>query len=346
MTKILVLGGSRFIGRHLLQKLKGHDVLVLNRGNVPEDQYLPEGAVAKKVDRNSEDQMREALEGQKFDIVYDVSCITEKQAEIVVNLLNGNVGRHVHVSTASVYQLDKLPDHIPIDENYEIGPIAEGEHPYMNNKRGAEKVLWKAHSDGFPVTMVRPTFVYGPDNYMYREAYFFDRISRGRPLILPGNGEAVFDLIHVDDLAELMIQLGNAPAEKVVGEAFNGSFGKMLTGNIFAKIVSEIIGIEAEILYLPMSELKKLNWPPHLFFYPYPPTGVYGLDSRKVENALGFKFEFNYRKGLQHTYEWWQLQEPKEPDWKLDDLIVGYLKENKVDELLEFLKSHQTPQTS
>ena len=285
------------------------------------------------------------LREKQFDIVYDISCITKGHAELMIELLKGNVGRHVHVSTASVYQLDKLPDHVPIEEDYEIGPIAEGEHPYMNDKRGAEEVLWNAFSEDYPVTMMRPTFVYGPDNYMYREAYFFDRISRRRPLIIPGNSEAVFDLIHVDDLAEMIVRLGNAPSEKVVGEDFNGSFGRMLTGNILAKIVGEIVGKKPEILYMPMSAFKELEWPPTLFFYPYPPTRVYGLNSRKIEKKLGFEFAFNYRKGLTHTYEWWQSQEQKEPDWTLDDLLVKYLKENKDAPLREFLKTKTNPET-
>ena len=73
MVKILVIGGSRFIGKHILKQLsqKKHDVLVLNTGNVPHEKYLPENATHAVIDRNDEKSFANPIKDRFFDIVYD-----------------------------------------------------------------------------------------------------------------------------------------------------------------------------------------------------------------------------------------------------------------------------------
>ncbi len=328
MKTVLVVGGSRFIGKHLVDRLsqQGHKLTVLNRGSVPKEEFLPEGAEHLVVDRNNRAEMKSALAERKFDVVYDVCCITREHAEIIVDVLKGNVGRHVHVSTGSVYDQSVIPDEVPITEDFPIGPIKEGEHPYMINKRGAEEVLLTAYQEhGYPVIMVRPTFVYGPDNYVYREAYFFDRISRNRPIFLPENGDGTQDLVYVDDLVDLMIELGEGKAEKVLGEAFNGSRGTLISGNMLVNLISSILEKKADIRYIDMNTLKELEWPQDYMLYPYMPRGVLGFSSEKSAKLLGFSHKHTYRAGLEETYKWYVEQQKPEPDWNVEDILLSYL---------------------
>ncbi|MHA2169160.1 MAG: NAD-dependent epimerase/dehydratase family protein [Candidatus Kariarchaeaceae archaeon] len=330
MAQLLVIGGSRFIGKHVLMKLsgQGHDITVINRGNVPHEKYLPEGAVHFAVDRDDEEAMRTALEGKNFDIVYDICCITKHHAKIVIKVLSGNVRRFVQVSTGSVYDMEVGAIlSLPIEEDHPYQEIKEDTHPYVRDKTQAEQVLLKAYKqNGFPVTFLRPTFVYGPDNYVYREAYFFDRISRDRPILVPEKGNGFYDLVYVDDLAEMIILAGNSDADKVHGEAFNTSSGNFLTGNMFTQLVAKNIGKEADIVYYPLSLAEELDWPEEKVLFPYVPEGGFALSAMKMERVLGFKSKFTYEEGLLNAYNWWKEQENTEPDFAVEDALIQFLK--------------------
>ena len=341
MAKILVMGGSRFIGKHLLKKISGNEITVINRGNIPTDKYLPENATHIKADRNNEVELKAILENKQFDIVYDICAITKEHVEILLSIIQKNVKRHVHVSTGSVYDLEAIPDDYPLDEDFKIGAIDEKQHPYMNNKRGAEKAIFEAYSKGYPVTIVRPTFVYGPDNYVYREAYFFDRISKERAILIPEDGEGYFDLIHVSDLADIIVLLGNETAQKVEGKAFNASRGKFTNGKSIANIVAKFLKTKPKIQYFKLQDLKDVNWPENKPLYPYVPKGIMGFSSEKIASELGFLSKFDYNTGLKNSYDWWKNSEPKKQDYKIEDLFISYLelKEKNDNNSLEKLKS-------
>ncbi len=325
MSKILIVGGSKFIGKTILQKLdkQAHDITVINRGTIENDKYLPEDVTHKIVDRNEIGQLKEAIAGIKFDIVYDICAVTRDHVSKLLEVIEGNVKRHVHVSSGSVYDMENVFS-LPVDEDHPYPELNNETHPYVRAKTEAELELFKAYDRGYPVTMVRPTYVYGPDNYIYREAYFFDRISRERSILIPENGNGFFDMIHVDDLADITINLGIA--DNVIGKAFNGSSGKMISANMYAKLVAKILNKKLDIVYYTYDMLKELNWPEELYIYPYLPIGAFTMSTLKVYKELGFEHKFNYETGLVSTYEWWSKQDNPEPDWKREDLLIKYIK--------------------
>ncbi len=332
MQNILVIGGSKFIGKRLLKKLGQNNckITVLNRGNTSAEKYLPDNATHIAVDRNDKEKINEILEDKKFDIVYDICCITGEHAEIILDALRGKVKRHVHVSSGSVYQLEKPTDfdELPIDEDHQLAIIEEDTHPYVKAKTEAELVFLKAfEKEAYPVSIVRPTFVYGPDNYVYREAYFFDRISRDRTLLLPEDGEGHFDLVFVDDLVDLIIHVGNY-GDKVLGQAYNGSSARLMSANMFARKIGKILNKEVKIKYYPMTIGEEFEWPPEKMYtslYPYPPKGVMSFSNNKAERETGFSFNTSYTVGLTNAYNWWKNEDNKEPEWEIEDLLIDYL---------------------
>jgi len=333
MANILLIGGSRFIGKHLLHKLAAipdNKILVLNRGNIPNADYLPSGVDHIALDRNDQDAMAQALQGMNFDLVFDICAGTAEHCEILLNSLESAPTRHIHVSTGSVYDIygeDPPVYSLPVDEDFPIGRIHEDEHPYMNGKRGAEKVLMEANKDaGYPVVMVRPTFVYGPDNYIYREAYFFDRISQDRPIILPNSGNGFFDMVYVDDLADLMILVSQLPADQVVGRAFNGTKGDVITGNMYAKVVGNITGKTPDVLYVDPAEILAMGWPETDFFYPYIPEGGMFQDARRIEQELQFTSQLHYAEGLKQAYAWWSEHGKRQDDFDRENLLIDYIR--------------------
>ena len=331
MQHILVIGGSKFIGKRLLKKLGEAEceITVLNRGNVPNEDYLPDNATHIMVDRNEKEKINEILKDKKFDVVYDISCITGEHAEIMIDALKGKVKRHVHISSGSVYQLEKPTDvrEIPIDEDHPFATITEETHPYIKAKTEAELAFFKVfEEEKYPVSIVRPTFVYGPNNYVYREAYLFDRISRNRTILLPEVGEGYFDMVYVDDLVDLIIHVGTYPDNRVLGQAYNGSSARLLSANMYAHRVAQMLGKEARIEYYPLSIEEDLEWPPERILYPYVPVGVMSFGNSKAERDLGFIFNTCYDEGLTNAYNWWKNENNAEPNWEIEDLLIEYLK--------------------
>ena len=184
--EVLVLGGSRFIGLHLVRILsqQGHRVTVLNRGQTEAD--LPSEVGRLTADRTDPSQVRRALADKSYDVVFDISGYTPQSLTPVVESLDGRVGRFVFCSTTSVYA---DADTAPVEEDFPLfrGPEAS---QYARDKILCEDLLIDAFDQrGFPATILRPPYVYGPDNYIrQREFSYFARLSQGRMIIIPGSG--------------------------------------------------------------------------------------------------------------------------------------------------------------
>ncbi len=335
MSKILVIGGSRFIGKHVIEQLnrEKHEITVLNRGNVNRDKYLHPNNVHLKVDRNDKDAMMKNLSDMEFDVVYDICCITEAQARISYECLKGKINRYVHVSSASVYdERSEVINYIPITEDHPYAILNDDTHPYVRSKTEVELFFLAMFKDnGFPVTIVRPTFVYGPDNYIYREAYFFDRISNEQPILLPDHG--LFDMTFVDDLAELIIFLGKADI-KVLGQVYNSSTGFLISGDMFANMVGKIVGKKPKVVHLTKKIYEELQLPENFFLYPYSSWDAMGFSPLKSERELGFIHKHTYYEGLNISYKWWDNIENRSKVKGYSDIVLG------IEELLiEYIKT-------
>ena len=171
--KMLVLGGSRFIGLHLVRLLhdQGHEVSVLNRGQTGVE--LPEGVERLRADRTEPDEVKSALGRTSYDVAFDISAYTTASLLPVVEALDGRIGRFVFCSTTSVYAPSEV---VPIDEDFALFRTPEASQ-YARDKIECEDLLLGAYSRGFPMTILRPPYVYGPDNYI-AEREFSKRGSR------------------------------------------------------------------------------------------------------------------------------------------------------------------------
>lgn len=224
MTKsILVLGGTRFVGLHAVRELvrRGYEVTALNRGTHPE--LLPPGVRHLKCDRKDETQFKEILaaaaRSQAFDAVVDPSAYVPADITPAAEALDGLVGAYIFISSGSVYKSTNVfPWHEDLPKVTD--QASAGEYGY--NKMLCERVLMEAFEGRrFPAKIIRPGYIYGPHNTVYREAYFFDRIRAGRPVLVPGTGVVLSQFGYVDDLADLIILAMENP--RAAGQAYNFS---------------------------------------------------------------------------------------------------------------------------
>lgn len=188
--RILVMGGTRFVGRPLVASLveAGHEVSVFTRGRQP----VPAGVEHLKGDRTQETDLSQ-LSGRDFDVIVDSSGRTLTDTRSVLTFTGAPRHRLVYVSSAGVYADSEL---WPLDEDAPLDPASR-------HAGKAETEAWLL-AEGIPFTSFRPTYIIGPGNYNPIERWFFDRLTHDRPIPLPGDGGLITQLGDVRDLARAM----------------------------------------------------------------------------------------------------------------------------------------------
>ena len=298
--RALVMGGTEFISLHLLQSLlrRGHDVTVFNRGKHPE--RLPAEVRTIAGDRKDHAGLRERLKGQRFDGVFDVTYAPTLGPDVdaLADALDGQP-HVIFVSTGRVYD-HTLP--IPFSEETPRG-FFWGD--YARHKIAGEDALLDRHrTGGLPVTIVRPTHVMGPFNTRHNETFFMDRISRGRPVLIPGDGGWLRQFGHVEDLADAMAaMLGDSRA---YGQAYNVMGDETITQVAFVELIAEVMGRSVTPRYFDPALLKSWDKPGPVFGQNlvYECHAVH--TTHKLRRELGIRPRFTLASGLAHTWEWYR----------------------------------------
>lgn len=303
VMRVLVVGGTEFISLALVRALlrDGHRVCVLNRGR--RNERLPPGVHPIVCDRKDHAQLAAVLAGAGFDAVYDVTY-APTTGEDVAALADAVAATRPHVlfvSTGRVYD-HALP--IPFSETTPRGAYW-GE--YARHKiAGEDALVDRQRSHGLPVTIVRPTHVLGPLNTRHNETFFFDRIARGQPVLVPGEGGWLRQFGHVDDLADALVaMLGNPRA---FGQAYNLTGEECVTQVGFVEQIAEVLDRPVELRYVDAALLKRFDKPGLVFGQNllYDCHAVY--TTSKVRAELGIRPRYTLASGLRQTWEWYRKE--------------------------------------
>ena len=317
--KALVLGGSVFVGRRLVELLVagGHDVTVLNRGRTATD--LPDSVQRLTADRTDPASMRAALDGTTWDALYDVSGFVMaaggSDIDALLDLVDGTIGHYVYVSSIMAYDQSQS-GLFPWTEDM----AADGSGPgsYGGFKAMAEAAMLARRRDtGLPVSIVRPAAIYGPLNNIYdMETPMFVRLVQQRPILLPHGGLVAGSYGHVDDLCQLMIDM--IGVEAALGEVFNVT-NEGITTRRYVDTLAEIVGVEPNVVMIPDDRLADM------------PAGVFGhlfgtrhhavLSIDKARRLLGFEPVYDFVRGHRQTYEWFTAQGWASLDHSLADPV-------------------------
>lgn len=285
--RILVIGGTRFIGVYLTQQLvnQGHEVVLLNRGNHPSPVAGLESIVC---DRTNPDALKAALAGQSFDAIFDNNGRELAHTQPLVELFKGKIQHYIYVSSAGVYaKSDQMP-HIegdPVDPN--------SRH---KGKFHTEDYLTQ---QAIPFTAIRPVYIYGPQNYNPLEEWFFDRIARNQPIPIPGSGMALTHLGHCADLTSAMTAvLGN---QKAIGQIYNISGDKAVTFDGLARGCAIATGKDPEELDIVHYDPAQFDFGKKKAF----PMRVqhFFTDITKAKTDLNWQPKFSLIDGLKDSYE-------------------------------------------
>ena len=295
--RVLVIGGTEFISLHVVQALRrdSHAVSVLNRGRQPG--RLPPEVGRIVCDRKDHAALARALAGERFDGLVDVTYAptTGEDVAALLDALDGRGGHVLFVSTGRVY------DHarpMPLDEETPRN-LYWGE--YAKLKIAGEDELLRRHREhGLPVTIVRPTHVYGPLNTRNNETFFFDRLVRGRPILMPGGGGWLRQFGHVEDLADAMAAMLGRPA--AYGQAYNVTGEEIITQVGFVELIGDVM--KRAVTLMPAPSPRDGERPaPFGQNLSYTCHAVY--TSGKIRAQLGIRPRFTLAAGLAHTLEWY-----------------------------------------
>lgn len=301
--KVLVIGGTLFIGKELVRRLvaRGDRVTILHRGRSP----LPAGVEEMVCDRNDVAAVRRVLAGRSFDLVYDnvydwQRGTTAEQVAAAAEALGPGLRRYVFMSSVGAYG-DGL-DHAEDD------PLAlDHPFPYIQHKARTERRLFEL---GLPVVTLRPPFVYGPENGFYREAFFWDRILAGRPVIVPDDGSRLMQFVYVRDLVEAMLRV--AEVEGAVGQAYNIADPGPITQLEAVRAFARAAGRDPRLVFLPRARIEALGgkvFESPLYFGEYYDLPSITIRIDKARRDLGFE-PTPFDAGLAETYQWY-LKQPR-----------------------------------
>ncbi len=320
--KVLVIGGTLFIGRRLVAELvkAGHSVAIMHRRSKHKFSKRVENLVA---DRNDAAAVRHAIGERRFDVVYDnvydwERGTTAAQVEATAHAMGNHIKRYIFLSSVAAYG-DGL-------NHYESDPLAPDNHsePYVRNKAMSERALLRLHRrNGFPVVTLRPPFVYGPENPFYREAFFWDRMRAGRPIIVPGDGTRLMQFMHVKDLVQALIRA--MEMDEAVGEAFNAANPKALTQVEAVREMARAAGKKPELVRVPRERIATTGGNPMgdpMYFGEYLDVPPITENVSKLQRVLGVK-PISFETGLRETYRWYLRQPRRKCDFGFEDRLIA-----------------------
>jgi nucleoside-diphosphate-sugar epimerase len=321
----LVIGGTGYIGRVLVAELlkQGHRVTVLHR--------RPRHDLGRRVgnitaDRNDVHGTKTALASKSFDVVFDNVYDWERgttagHVEATARACGDNLHRYIFMSSVAAYG-DGLNHH-------EGDALAPDDAPdlYVRNKAMAERALFRMHQRiGLPVVTIRPPFVYGPGkrNPYYREAFFWDRLRAGRPILIPGDGRRLMQFIYIRDLVRAAVTAVVEPA--AVGHAFNIANPRPIAQIEAVETFALAAKKPAQFVRIPRDYILRAGghpMGPKLYFGMYFDLPPITQVTAKAQRMLKFK-PTDFLAGLKETYRWYlRSNEFPPPDYTFEDALIA-----------------------
>jgi len=325
--RVLFIGGTGVISSAVSRQTiaKGIDLYLLNRGL---QNTAPPGSHSLIADIHQPKEVRVALAGLQFDVVVNWIAYTPADIERDLSLFKGRVGQYIFISSAAAYQ--KPPTHYLITE---ATPLDNPFWDYARNKIASEERLLRAHAEeGFPATIVRPSYTYetifpvaigGGSSYTLA-----DRLKKGRPIIVHGDGTSLWVLTHAEDFARGFIGLlGN---QEAIGQAFHITSDEVQTWEKIYRTIAEALGVEAKIVHIPSDFIAHVA--------PRLAGTLLGdkmwsavFDNSKIKTFVPeFKAAIPFREGIRRTLRWFDADERRQRvdeavNREMDQIVNSYV---------------------
>lgn len=326
--KLLFIGGTGIISTACTQLAlaRGHDLTVLNRA-----QRGSAGSARQIIaDVSQPDAVAKALGRESWDAVVDFIAFGPADIEQRIALFRGRTKQYLFISSASIYQ--KPLSHYLITEST---PLANPYWDYSRNKIACEERLVRAlREENFPMTIVRPSFTYGDTmvpltlNSWPKTFTAVDRMRRGKPVIIPGDGLTLWTMTHNTDFAKGLV--GLLGHQGAIGQAFHITSDEVLTWNQIYEAVAEAAGVAQPKFVHMASDFISACVPEAIGSLLGDKSNCAIFDNSKIKRFVpDFVATTRFRDGIKQTLKWFDA-DPKrqeidaEANPKWDNLIAAY----------------------
>jgi nucleoside-diphosphate-sugar epimerase len=322
--KVLFIGGTGIISSACsdLALEQGHDLHLMTRGQ--SFRPIPAGAKTIVGDINDSGFVEEMLREHQFDVVVNWIVFTPQQALRDIDYFSGKTDQYIFISSASAYQkpIQKLPitEETPLDNPYWV---------YSRNKQACEDALFNAFNKAcFPITVVRPSHTYDKTLLPLSGGYTtLDRMLRGKPVIIHGDGTSLWVLTHHRDFAVGFNGLFGR--EEAIGEAYHITSDNSITWNAIYQAVADAAGVTLDPVYIPSTVIAEAipDWKSSLLG---DKSHSVIFDNSKIKGLVpDFNPQITYQEGSKETIAWYK-EHPEaqvvnqELSAQIDDLIRRY----------------------
>ncbi len=283
----LVIGGTRFIGRHTVLEFldADYDVTIFNRGS-RENPFAEHNRVTHiEGDRTNESDLRRASLDLSPDVVVD--CIAYKPRDVhVATDIFANAGAYVYISSGAAYNAEQIPKRegeTPLHECPVEAATDDSPETYGQRKAEGDRAVFAAADRGVNAMSIRPPIVYGPYDYTERLDYWIDRVDNHDRIIVPGDGTNLRHLVCVGDVASAIRTVAE---QGTAGEAYNIGDGHIPTLAEWIELVADACETDVETVFASERELGAvgLSMTDFPLYCAYPNL----LDTGKIR-SLGWK---------------------------------------------------------
>jgi nucleoside-diphosphate-sugar epimerase len=313
MDSAFVIGGTRFIGRHLVEDLLAHeyDVTIFNRGTHENPFADDDNVTHVEGDRTDDADLASAARDSDYDAVFDMVAYQPREVRTATRVFD-DADAYVYVSSGAAYAAEAIPkregalqgrdEATPLASCSDEQAVDDSGETYGNRKAEGDRAVFAAATDRDVRAMaVRPCIVYGPDDYTERLDYWIDRVLNDDRVIVPGDGTNVWHRAYVEDVASALRVVAE---EGAAGEAYNVGDRRLVTLDEMLAVIGDALAAaddapedagEFEVVHASDRELSiaDLSRNDYVLYRDYPhvlDTGklaALGWESTAVEAAMG-----------------------------------------------------------
>lgn len=256
-STVLVIGGTRFIGRHAVEEFRnaGYEVSIFNRGNHDNPFAEADGVTHVAGDRTDRGALEDAADAVDPDVVIDCVAYYPEDVEIAVDVF-ADVDAYVYISSGSAYGREEIPKRegeTPLCPCSDDQAVDDSPETYGNRKAEGDRIVFEAADDGVNAMSIRPCIVYGPYDYTERLDFWLDRVATHDRVLIPGDGDNVWHRAYVEDVARALRMIAERGE---AGEAYNVGDRRLVTIREMVELIADVMEQDIEIVGAGERELS------------------------------------------------------------------------------------------